>query len=111
MSRFTDTEISQYISNISGRMSNASSSMGQFNQSVQDVYANWLGYLNAESNESLEAESRVDFAAKARTLVDNNKAGLAIALDIIAGGMMDADGNPLTRADLLAEIAAIPVQG
>ena len=111
MSRFTDTEITTYISNIQGRMTAASNSMGQFNQSVQDVYANWAGYLNAESDASLEAASRVDFAAKARTLVDNNKAGLAMALDIIAGGMLDAEGNPLTRQDLLTEIAAVPSQG
>jgi hypothetical protein len=107
MSRFTEAELYKFVQTTEQRMEQASQQLAGFSQSVSDVYANWVGYMTRESDEDQLKESRVAFAAKARTLVDDRKAALATALDIIAGGMVDAEGNPLTRQDLLDEIAAV----
>jgi hypothetical protein len=107
MSRFTEAELYNFVNTTDQRMSQASQQLAGFSQSVQDVYANWVGYVTRETNETQLAESRVAFATKARALVDSRKAAFAAALDIIAGGMMDAQGNPLTRQNLLDEIAAV----
>lgn len=88
-------------------MGQASQQLAGFNQSVLDVYANWSGYTSLEDDTDQLELARVDFAAKARELVDARKAGLAMALDIIAGGMRDGNGDPLTRQALLDEVAAI----
>ena len=107
MSRFTEAELYEFVNTTDQRMKQASSQLSGFSQSVQDVYANWVGYLQREGDATQMEESRVAFAAKARTLVDERKTALAYALDIIAGGMRDAEGNPLTRQNLLDEIAAV----
>ena len=107
MSRFTEAELYKFVQTTEQRMEQANQQLAGFSQSVQDVYANWVGYLTREGDEDKLEASRVAFAAKARTLVDAQKAAFATALDIIAGGMRDSEGNPLTRKDLLDEIAAV----
>jgi len=107
MSRFTEAELYNFVSTTEQRMSQASQQLAAFSQSVQDVYANWLGYTSRETDEAQLLQSQLAFAAKARELVDARKAALAQALDIIAGGMIDVEGNRLTRQDLLDEIKAV----
>lgn len=108
MSRFTESKRLTYIANTEQRMAQASQQLAGFSQAVLDVYANWVGYLQLEQDVDAVAESRAEFAVKARELVDSQKAAFAVALDIIAAGMRDAEGNPLTRSDLLAEIQLVP---
>lgn len=110
MSRFSEAELLNHISEVDRRMGQAKDQMLAFTSSVtQGVYPRWSKYVGLESDtDSLEA-SRGVFAAKARTLVDECKVSLAAALDIIAGGMRDSEGEPLTRQDLLNELAAVVV--
>lgn len=107
MSRFLEVKRSKLVDTTEQRMAQASQQLAAFSQSVLDVYANWAGYTAIEADAAELEAARVDFAAKARELVDSRKAGLAQALDIIAGGMRDAQGNPLTRKALLDEVAAV----
>lgn len=107
MSRFDEAKRLQFIQTADQRMAQASQQLAGFSQSVADVYANWQGYIQTEIDETELENSRVSFAAKARELVDARKANLAQALDIIAGGMRDSNGDPLTRQDLLDELAAV----
>ncbi|MDM4014957.1 hypothetical protein [Roseiconus lacunae] len=108
MSRFDEQKRQKFIETVDVRMSQASSQLAAFSQSVSDVYANWLGYKSLESDQTELTQASVAFAGKARGLVDDRKIALAHALDIIAGGMIDGEGEPLTRQDLLDELAAIP---
>ena len=108
MSRFDEAQRQQYVLTVEQRMATASSQLASFSQSVQDVYANWLAYKNLETDAAEQLAANDAFATRARTLVDDRKAALAIALDIIAGGMKDGNGDPLTRQDLLDELAAVP---
>lgn len=107
MSRFLEVKRAKLVETTEQRMTQASQQLAAFNQSVLDIYANWAGYTAIEEDATELESARVDFAAKARELVDARKSGLAQALDIIAGGMRDAEGNPLTRQNLLDEVAAI----
>ena len=107
MSRFLEVKRSRLVDTTDQRMTQASQQLAAFNQSVLDIYANWAGYTAIEADAAELEAARVDFAAKTRELVDSRKAGLAQALDIISGGMRNAEGNPLTRQNLLDEIAAV----
>lgn len=107
MSIFVESDKFDYVKTTGQRMTQASQQLGAFNQAVLDVYANWSGFVSLESDAEKLESARGDFAVKARALVNERKAGLAQALDIIAGGMRDAEGNPLTRQNLLDEIAAV----
>lgn len=111
MSRFDEAKRLNYLQTVEQRMTQASQQLAGFSQSVQDVYANWQGYVPLEGDATQLEASRVAFAAKARELVDARKMNLALALDIIAGGMKDEQGNPLTRQNLLDELAAIVIPG
>jgi hypothetical protein len=104
---FTESEKLELAKTTEQRMSQASQQLAAFNQAVLDVYANWSGYVVRETDETKLEAARVRFAAKARELVNARKVGLAQALDVIAGGMLDAEGNPLTRQDLLNELAEV----
>lgn len=110
MSRFSEAELLRHISEVDSRMDQAKQQMLSFTSSVTEgVYPRWVKYVGLESDaDSLEA-SRVVFADKARTLVDECKLPLAAALDIIAGGMRNAEGEPLTRQDLLNELSNVVV--
>jgi len=110
VSRFDQAELLNHVSEVDRRMDQAKQQMLSFTSSVTEgVYPRWAKYVGLESDsDSLDA-SRVVFAAKARTLVDECKVSLAAALDIIAGGMRDAEGNAMTRQDLLDELAAVVV--
>lgn len=110
MSRFDQAELLNHINEVDRRMDQAKQQMLSFASSVTEgVYPRWSKYVALEDDtESLEA-SRTVFAGKARTLVDECKPSLAAALDIIAGGMRNSEGEPLTRQDLLNELAAVVV--
>ena len=107
MSRFDEAKLLNFLNTTEQRMSQSSQQLAGFSQSIQDVYANWLGYVELETDAIALEASRAAFAQKARELVDARKASLASALDIIAGGMQDANGDPLTRQNLLDELAAV----
>lgn len=77
-------------------------------QATGDVYANWLGYKANEADSAAIAATSLEFATANREMIDAVKGQLALALDIIAGGTVDGEGNPLTRQDLLDEVAAMP---
>lgn len=110
MSRFSEAELLNHITEVDRRMDQAKQQMLSFASSVTEgVYPRWAKYVGLESDaDSLEA-SRVVFASKSRTLVDECKGSLAASLDIIAGGMRNSEGEPLTRQDLLNELAAVVV--
>lgn len=110
MSRFSEAELLNHITEVDRRMDQAKLQMLSFTSSVTEgVYPRWAKYVGLETDaDSLEA-SRVVFASKARDMVDECLPTLAAALDIIAGGMRDDEGEPLARQDLLDELAAVVV--
>lgn len=111
MSRFDQAKRDTFVANVESRMDQASSQLATFSQTVVDVFGNWQQYVALEGDATELEASRVAFASKARALVDARKTNLALALDIIAGGMRDENGDPLTRQDLLDELAAVVIPG
>lgn len=102
MSRFLDAKIFQTTSIIDQRMAQASQQLASFNQSVPDVLTNWQLYASLEPSQEALVASGIEFSAKAKELVDNRKAGLVQAWDILAGGIIkDEQGNVMTRWDLI----------
>lgn len=109
--RFSQAELLNHINEVDRRIDQAKQQMLSFSSSVVDgVYPRWSKYVQLENDPDTLEDSRVEFANKARILVDECKPSLAAALDIIAGGMRDENGNPLTRQDLLDELASIIVE-
>lgn len=102
MSRFLDAKIAQTTTIIDQRMSQASQQLGSFSQSTADVLVNWQLYASLEPSQQTLIASGVEFSAKAKALVDDRKAGLVQAWDILAGGIIaDEQGNAMTRWDLI----------
>lgn len=108
MSRFNETKKDEYVRTADQRMAQASQQLAAFSQSVLDVSANWYGYASLETDQAELLSTAVEFRAKNRQLVDDRKTALAHALDVIAGGMANEQGEPLTRQDILDELAAVP---
>ena len=107
---FKDAKKYQFLTNVEQRQNQTQQQFLSACQSTFDVYANWQGYV---ANETVTADrdvSYLEFAAANRELVDAVKTNLAYALDVIAGGCVDVNGDPLSRQDLLDELAAVPAQ-
>lgn len=110
MSRFSEAELLNHITEVERRMDQAKQQMLSFSSSVTEgVYPRWAKYVGLENDSNALEASRVVFANKARDMVDECLPSLAAALDIIAGGMRNSEGEPLTRQDLLNELAAVVV--
>lgn len=110
MNRFNQADLLIHIAEVDKRMIQAKRQMLDFASSItQGVYSRWTKYIEVEPDSAALEASREVFAAKARDMVDECLIPLAAALDIIAGGMRDTDGEPLTRQDLLDELSAVIV--
>lgn len=111
MSRFTEAKRNEIATAISRQMKTAASHMTSFANDVQAVKTKWAAYVATDPDPSELTSAGLEFAAKCVDLVDNNKTRLAHALDVIAAGMVDGEGQPLTRQDVLDIIAEIPAAG
>lgn len=106
-SRLLNQERDESISKVRKGLENAPAHLANFVQSVKDVQANLAGYVGTSPDANELSETSGDLTSRVQTLFDDNKAGLAEALTIIAGRMVDQDGNALTLQDVLDQIAAV----
>lgn len=111
MSRFTEAKRNEIATAINSQMKAAAGHMTSFANDVQAVKTKWTAYVATEPDSGELLGAGLEFAAKCQDLVDNNKTKLAHALDVIAAGMVDGEGQPLTRQDVLDIIAEIPAAG
>lgn len=110
MSKLDQGQMIEYLDTARKRMQVLGQQIQQLKQTASDIKSNWDGYVSLESDPAELQASGASFAARSRTMVDLRKADLAHTLDIIAAGMVDAQGNTLTRQDLLDELAAVPAE-
>lgn len=106
-SQFKQIERTEIVRTLLQRLTNAETHIKTFNQQVADAATEWAKYLATNPDTETRNATGLDFAAKSRELVDARKAALAASLDILAASMIDGEGNPLTRQNLLDEIAAV----
>ena len=105
---FSEARKNQFLLTVEQRQKQTEQQFLSACQSTSDVYANWLGYTNLETDETSLAVTYGEFSDANNAMIANVVNPLAIALDIIAGGTMDDNNVVLTRQDLLDMLAAAP---
>lgn len=106
VSRFIEAERNALINTISEKMPLASKHQQNFIAVVTQVYQAWQTYIATNPDTTELQETAAEFSAMCRNLIDTNKAGVATAYSIVAGGTVDGEGATLTLQGLLDEIAA-----
>lgn len=107
MSKFDDVKQKKYLETLQQRMVQVKNTNSALLQALRDARANWAGYAALEADSTELEAAFASYSADIAVMWADAKVELAEALDILAGGLLDGQGQQKTRADLIAEIAAV----
>lgn len=112
MSDLLEAEKREHLDELRRRMKQAKEQFENAYATAADLKRRWDAYAELETDPARLQATAADYSARIRGFIDDPKCGkapMAMLLDLLAHRIVDSEGEPLTRQDLLNELAAVQV--